>query len=287
VTLYRVFYRRPKGKAWSAWPSELVEGEEARDRLLERTKPKAVHWERALIHVCCGCGRTGAWEQGWTWFGTEKDMKASRPIRKFCQPACRPADVQERIPKNGVPYEEWLKLSGFEPDPTGSVGERYRILSEVAQPASHRKVPMPPWPGPGSCRWCLEPTIWESGKKKGQPAPQRNWHNECYYLYRLHTEIAAQFDFLFERDGPRCQICGEGGYAASYCAPDVTYLKPSIVLEVDHVIPLWRAIDFGGALADRRRLFGPDNLWLLCVECHKAKTAVEAAERAERNRAIA
>lgn len=42
-------------------------------------------------------------------------------------------------------------------------------------------------------------------------------------------------------------------------------------LECDHITPLWR-----GGNDDR------DNLQALCVACHAAKTAAEAAERANR-----
>jgi hypothetical protein len=226
-------------------------------------------------------------------------MKAGQPVLKFCSPQCRPEECVREKKQPGVEYGRWVRVSHFEPDPAGGVTERWRILREVGAPDAHRKVPMPEWPGPGSCRWCLEPTIYETGKKKGEPA-KRNWHNACYYEYRLHTEIAAQFDFLFSRDGPRCQICGAGGYASAgeirirpegmswaefYDAdkqqlPLKTILKPAIVLEVDHVIPLWRAWSFGGDLEARRRWYGPANLWLICIECHKAKTAIEAAERA-------
>lgn len=193
-------------------------------------------------------------------------------------------------------YDDWQKPSQFEPDPTGRVRERWRILREVGDPTAHRKVPMPEWPGPGVCRWCLEPTIWESGKRAGQPA-KRNWHNDCYYEYRLHTAMAEQYDFLFDRDGPRCQTCGDGGYAAGmeivarppgmswaeFIATDnsdfpiYTSLKAAIRLEVDHVIPLWRVALLWPT---RRDLYGPINLWLLCEDCHKAKSAIEAAERA-------
>lgn len=50
-----------------------------------------------------------------------------------------------------------------------------------------------------------------------------------------------------------------------------------VALEVDHVRPLW-------SLADEERgqprWWLPYNLQVLCAECHKAKTAAEAAERA-------
>lgn len=49
-------------------------------------------------------------------------------------------------------------------------------------------------------------------------------------------------------------------------------------LEVDHRIPLWSVAHLPAD--ERRRFFGPENLWLLCPRDHKAKSKREAAERA-------
>lgn len=50
-------------------------------------------------------------------------------------------------------------------------------------------------------------------------------------------------------------------------------------LELDHRYPLWAVQHLD---PDRRRPFyGPRNLWLLCPTHHKAKTAREAAIRAD------
>lgn len=54
-------------------------------------------------------------------------------------------------------------------------------------------------------------------------------------------------------------------------------------LEVDHEVPLWKVAHLPPD--ERRPYFGPDNLRLRCPGCHKAKTAREAAERAEIRRA--
>jgi 5-methylcytosine-specific restriction endonuclease McrA len=50
-------------------------------------------------------------------------------------------------------------------------------------------------------------------------------------------------------------------------------------LEVDHKIPLWSIAHLPDE--ERRRFFGPENLWLLCPRDHKAKSKREAAERAD------
>ena len=53
-------------------------------------------------------------------------------------------------------------------------------------------------------------------------------------------------------------------------------------LEVDHRVPLWEVAHLPPD--ERRPYFGPENLWLLCQACHKAKTKREAAERAAQRR---
>lgn len=89
---------------------------------------------------------------------------------------------------------------------------------------------------------------------------------------------AKQFDALCERDGPRCQECHCGHRIiwreAGVCVTSFeegwrfTRVNPSSVLEVDHRIPLSE-----GGSNDL------DNLWLLCRNCHKAKTASERSSR--------
>lgn len=62
------------------------------------------------------------------------------------------------------------------------------------------------------------------------------------------------------RDGPHCQSCGK--------LIDITPDTPD-PFELDHVVPLW----MGGQDVDSNRQ-------CLCPDCHKAKTAREAAGRA-------
>lgn len=291
MTVYRVFFRKPKGTSWCGpWPEQLVEGPDARDRLMAQPRPRAIHWEVALLHDCETCGDRRPWDGGWRWYGRPDDIEEGRPIRKFCSEQCRPVGIGRRVKRpEGMSYYEWPQLSQFEPDHGGSVHERWKILQEVGDPTAHRKVPMPAWPGPGTCRWCLKPTVVETGKKIGQLAPGRNWHNACYQQYLLHTDAAVQAEFLAKRDGPWCAICGPGdgryrGHVvyedwnkiAGFCA-----LIWSVPTEVDHVIPLWKVVEL---YPRRREFYGPVNLWLLCVPCHKAKSADEAAERAAAKR---
>ncbi len=58
----------------------------------------------------------------------------------------------------------------------------------------------------------------------------------------------------------------------------------SSALEVDHRIPLWEIAHLPDD--ERRAYFGPENLWLLCPPCHKAKTRREAAQRARERRMV-
>lgn len=93
---------------------------------------------------------------------------------------------------------------------------------------------------------------------------------------RLSSEQRrARYAALTERGGPICSDCGcgeetiwrrmgvNGGPGEQY-----TRVHPTTNLEVDHRTPLWAGGD--NALS---------NLWLLCIDCHKRKTAAEAGQR--------
>lgn len=57
----------------------------------------------------------------------------------------------------------------------------------------------------GWCKWCgLQIPVIIDGKK----STQRMWHPECAHQYNLHTRQAVQKEFLIERDGRRCAMCG-------------------------------------------------------------------------------
>ena len=71
---------------------------------------------------------------------------------------------------------------------------------------------------------------------------------------------------LRKRDGDHCRQCGPSGK----------------FLEVDHRVPLWKVVDLPSA--KRRQYFLIGNLQLLCFDCHKRKSAKEAAERAHHRR---
>lgn len=122
------------------------------------------------------------------------------------------------------------------------------------------------WPDygePGKCRAC----------GKALTKRQRKWcgSTECKVAvwYRLYCGVRWAMRHVIVRDGCVCRMCGElfekplreGG--PNY--PLVGHL------ELDHIIPL---ID-GGTEA-------PENLQVLCRQCHKTKTRREAAQRAIR-----
>lgn len=87
-------------------------------------------------------------------------------------------------------------------------------------------------------------------------------------IWEWASTPAAATAHLIDLHGPACWGCG---------ATDRD-------LELEHVRPLWSLTD------DERlelRWWLPFNLQLLCVPCHKAKTAAEAAERASQRAAAA
>lgn len=160
-----------------------------------------------------------------------------------------------------------------------------------------RRPPVPHWNSPvGYCRWCGE-------KIEANDKRRRHWHKPCSDAYNIAVHLRAAYHKLVERDGPRCRDCGaeEGAVtrfekSKSYWAavgmergnPNLyravqnglaTPVRPvHCRLEVDHEFPLW-LVD--REAPDARRYWGLDNLALRCVDCHKAKTAREAGERAK------
>lgn len=186
---------------------------------------------------------------------------------------------------------------------------------------SIRRVPFPEWPpeqsGPGRCRWCGEIVRHRSGKREGLINTRAHWHRECLEDFYLHSRLEQQFGYVERRDGLKCAWPGCGAEPAKWhnlgeCVemrtdrPSFLWAGPvgsdawlaashawsrenpnnrytmverRTALELDHRYPLWAVQHLD---PDRRRPFyGPRNLWLLCPEHHKAKTAREAALRAD------
>lgn len=90
------------------------------------------------------------------------------------------------------------------------------------------------------------------------------------------SQRRAAYAKLIDRDGEACQECARGASTiwrrmGVFCTEtEARYTKvwPTSNLEVDHRLPLWAGGDND-----------LENLWLLCIECHKQKTSREASER--------
>lgn len=95
-----------------------------------------------------------------------------------------------------------------------------------------------------------------------KPTTKRaRWHPVCVELWKLAAWPVVQLAHLLKTHGRICWGCG----------------ARDLFLELEHIRPLW-------SLDDRERLelkwWLPFNLQLLCRDCHRAKTAREATERA-------
>ena len=143
----------------------------------------------------------------------------------------------------------------------------------------------------GLCRWCGLVILHVEGAMAGQPNRRRAWHPECIGIYKLHAWPDVQFAFVRKRDGGKCFQCRakpKKWLAARRESTDrltrgrYVRVKRVTALELDHTVPLWSVSHLP---PDQRRPFhGPDNLRLLCPNCHQAKTSAEAAQRADRKR---
>lgn len=247
----RLFYR----KGSRAFP----EGPEL-DRARARKVPQIIHEARALWHRCQACGAEGVWTPEWIcWprFGPRQDARGEGDDI-YCSADCCRAENPDRAPPRR------LVLDG-EPMPQKmrrAFGEARYAREQLDREAKrYRQCPMPEWPGSGWCKWCAG-SLDDSDDPRD--AKRQNWHTKCLRLYNLHGgHLPAQQRYLIERDGRECAVPG--------CT------RPGC--EVDHRVPLWRVRHLAAMI--RRAFYGPINLWLLCRECHAAKSKREAAERAQ------
>lgn len=134
----------------------------------------------------------------------------------------------------------------------------------------------------GTCRWCGEAILHESGKHCGDVNRRRRWHPACADEYNLSDPREAR-RAVRKRDRGRCQTCKLDTYQLGRDVkgrgrtPKLRELgfKPRRSLwELDHIVPL---VDGGG--------HDLDNMQTLCVPCHERKTSHEARERARARRA--
>ena len=166
----------------------------------------------------------------------------------------------------------------------------------------HRTPPWPPRPpghvsGYGTCVWCCEAITTKNAKR-------RQWHSgregepDCVGIYKIAAQSESQRAACWERDKGICAKCGcdaskPWGYRSggpTYCYDRETrqsYPATQIIAmadwNADHIVPVW-SVPEGLAWAEAFRFWSIDNLQTLCGRCHKAKSALEAAERARLKR---
>ena len=131
-----------------------------------------------------------------------------------------------------------------------------------------RRPPMPPVPPKGTCKWCAELILYgKRHRKAGQHAMRRWWHPECTRKIYVACRPKHQRNIAMKKSGGVC----------AGCFTDVTVT--GIAWEADHRLPLW-SVPADLPLERRDEFWGAGNLQLLCMTCHKGKSAAEAKERA-------
>ena len=128
----------------------------------------------------------------------------------------------------------------------------------------------------GTCRWCGEPILHESGEKQGAVNRRRRWHPACVDAYNESDPREARRR-VRKRDRGRCASCRIDtnklrrevqGRGRAKKLRALGYKIRGSLWELDHVVPL---IDGGSHEAS--------NLQTLCTPGHKKKTADEAKRR--------
>lgn len=131
----------------------------------------------------------------------------------------------------------------------------------------------------GTCRWCGEEILYESGPHRGELNRRRRWHPHCLKLYEASDPREAR-RLVRKRDRGHCAACGLDtnalkrslrGRGRTRALRERGFVPRRSLWELDHIVPL---IDGGGHELS--------NLQTLCTPCHKEKTAEEARKRAKR-----
>jgi 5-methylcytosine-specific restriction endonuclease McrA len=148
--------------------------------------------------------------------------------------------------------------------------------------SEHRRPPIRFSDAPrGTCRWCGEIILYDSGPKRGSIDRRRRWHPACVELY-LSTDPRELRRRIRRRDRGICATCQLDTYELRRKVKGRGmrarlrkrgFDSRRSLWELDHVVPL---IDGGGHDAS--------NLQTLCVPCHRAKSGDEQRERAGRSR---
>ncbi len=145
----------------------------------------------------------------------------------------------------------------------------------------------------GTCRLCGKGSL--DGRR-------RNWHTRCLAVYNTAYQQAEQW--LHRRQRGRCARCGRRYAERLERVRNDPYLqirapRPELLcwvaddtprdpdeprhgprLEIDHIVPLWKVRRMPPQRRRKPCWWLAGNLQLLCVPCHRAKTAEESAERA-------
>jgi 5-methylcytosine-specific restriction endonuclease McrA len=123
----------------------------------------------------------------------------------------------------------------------------------------NRRTPKPKtWLSPkGNCRFCGKPII--ENKKQNK---RKNWHRECLSIWFICSDPKIARKYVWDKFKGVCQGCGKSSW---------TYYDK---WEVNHIKPLYEAVNI--------TYWYPENLELLCVDCHKAVSKKQAGERAKK-----
>lgn len=126
---------------------------------------------------------------------------------------------------------------------------RRKKRSRSRKPGNHRQAPRPAsWDCKrGNCRFCGEPII-ENGVQNNR----KHWHQECADLWVIMNNPDKARRHVFLREKGTCQGCG-------FTSP---LMKD---FQNDHIKPLFEA---EGDLS----FYDPENMQLLCKDCHLEKT---------------
>lgn len=260
---YRIFFRSGK--------SILAHGDKQLEKHLARKSPAAVHHEIAIIHECEGCGKQSPWHGDWFALCDKQGWHLDRQWIIYC---CQRCWIDAT---GGHDYDQWqlFKSADNYPEPrrdkdreSARWSANWQDRIAISDSKKYRTVPLPAdWPGVGICRWCAKEIIETKGRNRGKRSKRHNWHPACKDEWLLHYDLGSQYHYLAKRDGDRCHWLG---------------CEEKHGLEVDHKIPLYSVRELPDD--QRREYYGPGNLWLLCGPHHKAKSAREAAQRAEDRR---
>lgn len=141
----------------------------------------------------------------------------------------------------------------------------------------------------GWCRWCSK-EIWKDFPTR--KLANRTWHDTCLGEYFILTRPSAMRDAVRDRDKGRCCDCGEVAGVKAMKGVEGIWIddrkwgsrRYTEVIwveqwQVDHEVPLWSVAHLPDA--ERVKFFTIWNARTRCTDCHKKKTAREAAQRAK------